>query len=125
MRPYVPGESLTGISVSETDTPELGGMIARNPDDHEDQWYVNHDYFEKNLVLDDIDPNIKAGLLTSFRILRYFEYAHLPDHLQEISKPFYDLAYKIAARPTQDFAEVAVALRKLRESKDCAVSAGV
>lgn len=125
MRPYIPGESLDGVSVSAEDTPELGGMIARNPDNHEDQWYVNHDYFEKNLVLDEIDPSVKEHLLNSFRILRYFEYSHLPQELQLISKPFYDLAYRIAGREATDFAEVAVALRKLRESKDCAVAAGL
>ncbi len=49
MRPYIPGEDLTGISVSQTDTPELGGMIARNPKDHNDQWYVAKKYFDDNL----------------------------------------------------------------------------
>ena len=51
MRPYVPGESMEGISVSATDTPELGGMIARNPKNHADQWYVAKKYFEENLEL--------------------------------------------------------------------------
>lgn len=51
MRPYVPGEDMTGISVSKEDIPELGGMIARNPDNHADQWYVAKTYFEKNFEL--------------------------------------------------------------------------
>ena len=51
MRPYIPGEDLGGISVSKEDTPEHGGMIARNPDNHADQWYVAKTYFEKNLEL--------------------------------------------------------------------------
>lgn len=47
MRPYIPGEDLTGVSVSVTDTPEAGGMIARgvNP---LDQWYVSETYFAAN-----------------------------------------------------------------------------
>jgi hypothetical protein len=49
MRPYVPGEDLSGISVSAEDKPESGGMIARNPDNHADQWYVAKAYFENNL----------------------------------------------------------------------------
>lgn len=49
MRPYIPGESLENISVSQTDTPEEGGMIARNPKNHDDQWYVAKKYFEENL----------------------------------------------------------------------------
>jgi hypothetical protein len=49
MRPYVPGEDLQGISVSGTDTPALGGMIARNPENHQDQWYVNAAYVAANM----------------------------------------------------------------------------
>ena len=51
MRPYVPGEDLTGISVNKEDSPELGGMIARNSNNHDDQWYVAKDFFDKNYVL--------------------------------------------------------------------------
>lgn len=48
MRPYVPGEDLTGISVSPNDDPPNDhGMIARNRDDHSDQWYVSREYFER------------------------------------------------------------------------------
>ena len=49
MRPYLPGEDLTGISVSKTDQPPVpGGMIARNPQNHADQWYVAPQYFQDN-----------------------------------------------------------------------------
>jgi hypothetical protein len=48
MRPYVPGESMDGISVSAADSPGEGGMIARNPKDHADQWYVAKQYFAEN-----------------------------------------------------------------------------
>lgn len=48
MRPYVPGEDLSGVSVNEQDTPELGGMIAVNADNPLDQWYVAKGFFEKN-----------------------------------------------------------------------------
>jgi len=49
MRPYVQGEDLASISVSDEDAPEEGGMIARNPDNHANQWYVAKEYFQKNL----------------------------------------------------------------------------
>ncbi len=50
MRPYVLGEDLTGVSVSATDDPPTDmGMIARNPKNHEDRWYVARKYFEDNL----------------------------------------------------------------------------
>jgi len=50
MRPYIPGEDLKaqGISVWDGDTPEVGGMIARNPKDPKDQWYVAKAFFEHN-----------------------------------------------------------------------------
>lgn len=49
IRPYVLGEDLTNISVSENDNPrEDLGVIARNPEDHNDQWYINRLYFENN-----------------------------------------------------------------------------
>jgi len=46
MREYIPGEDLTGISVNKEDAPEPGGMVARNSDNHEDQWYVARKFFE-------------------------------------------------------------------------------
>lgn len=49
MRPYVLWEDLTGISVSSQDDPPRDmGMIARNPKDEKDQWYVARKYFEDN-----------------------------------------------------------------------------
>ncbi len=50
MRPYVPGESMEGVSVSPEDTPELGGMIAVNPSNPSDKWYVAKNFFNKNYV---------------------------------------------------------------------------
>ena len=48
MRPFVPGEDLTGISVNKEDVPELGGMISRNANNSEDQWYVSKQFFSDN-----------------------------------------------------------------------------
>ncbi|MGN6212450.1 hypothetical protein [Parafilimonas sp.] len=49
MRPYIKGEDLTGVSVSKEDNPETDmGMIARNPKNYEDKWYVARKYFEDN-----------------------------------------------------------------------------
>lgn len=52
MKPYVLGEDLSNISISapDKDLPTLeGGYIARNPLNHEDQWYVAKKYFDENL----------------------------------------------------------------------------
>lgn len=51
MRAYIPGEDLTKISVSPEDDPESDcGMVARNPMNHKDQWYVARAYFEANFA---------------------------------------------------------------------------
>jgi hypothetical protein len=51
MRPYIPGEPLDNISVSEQDNPEKdGGMIARNPSNHNDKWFVAQKYFDDNYI---------------------------------------------------------------------------
>lgn len=50
MRPYIPGEDLINVSVSSEDDPENDlGMVARNPKNYNDQWYVARAYFEENL----------------------------------------------------------------------------
>lgn len=55
-------------------------------------------------------------------IMAYFEYEHLPRHLQPTSKLFYDLAHALDAS-LPSCAEKSVALRKLLEGKDAAVRA--
>lgn len=55
-------------------------------------------------------------------MLKWFEYAHLPPHLQETSKLFGELAYQIAETIAPG-PERTVAMRKLLEGKDAAVRA--
>lgn len=55
-------------------------------------------------------------------IMRWFEYAHLPAHLQEVSKDFAALADKIVTT-LDPGPERTTALRKLLEAKDAAVRA--
>lgn len=55
------------------------------------------------------------------QLLELFAYAHLPPHLQEISKPFHDLANEVAQHQTERGTEQTTCLRKLLEAKDCAV----
>jgi len=56
------------------------------------------------------------------RMLQFFAYQHLPEHLQAASKPFADLA-QIIVDTLPSNPERTVALRKLLEAKDCAVRA--
>jgi hypothetical protein len=65
MRPYVPGEDLSGVpgeppatsgrvSISDADiangSPKLGDMIARNPANHYDRWLVAAKFAEDNFT---------------------------------------------------------------------------
>lgn len=56
------------------------------------------------------------------RMLRWFKYDHLPAHLQDVSKPFGELAEKLVDKLSAG-PERTVALRKLLEAKDAAVRA--
>lgn len=55
-------------------------------------------------------------------IMQYFKYEHLPERLQEVSKPFGDMAANIVETIARN-PERTVALRKLLEAKDAAVRA--
>ncbi len=69
----------------------------------------------------EIDPK------SLYPILEYFEYKHLPPHLQKVSKCFHDIAHGMV----EDLAsprggpEISAGLRKLLEAKDCMVRAAV
>lgn len=54
------------------------------------------------------------------RIMQFFEYAHLPEHLKAVSQPFCELAGWIESNLPLN-PERTVALRKLLEAKDAAV----
>jgi len=55
-------------------------------------------------------------------ILVWFEYYHLPKHLQAVSKSFFELA-DLVCSTCEPGPERSVALRKLLEAKDAAVRA--
>jgi hypothetical protein len=57
-------------------------------------------------------------------LLQFFAYEHLPEHLRRVSQPFGELAHRIVEDLPRN-PERTVALRKLLESKDCAVRAAV
>lgn len=67
-------------------------------------------------------PDEVAELEKQEPLLQLFRYEHLPPHLQAASKPFGDLARQIV-RTTPNNRERSTCLRKLREAKDCGVTA--
>ena len=57
-------------------------------------------------------------------IMQFFDYAHLPEKLQTVSKQFCEAANWVEANLPKN-AERSTALRKLLEAKDCAVRAAL
>lgn len=55
--------------------------------------------------------------------LPFFAFEHLPERLQDVSRPFGELARKVASE--LEGPEAAACLRKLLEAKDCAVRAAL
>lgn len=66
----------------------------------------------------------EAGFPQDERMAKWFAFAHLPEHLQHVSRPFHDLGVLIT-RQVEPGPERTVALRKLLEAKDAAVRAVV
>ena len=62
--------------------------------------------------------------MSNNQIMKFFEYSHLPTHLQEVSKPIGDLAMELD-NSLPDGAEKSAGLRKLLEAKDCFVRARI
>lgn len=58
------------------------------------------------------------------RLMRWFEYSHLPEKMQQISKPICELALNLDAI-LEEGPEKTAGLRKLLEAKDCLVRAQI
>lgn len=58
------------------------------------------------------------------KLWKYFDYAHLPPHLQRVSR-HYAVMVDVLMGMLPDSPELTVAIRKLLESKDCAVRAAL
>ena len=72
----------------------------------------------------EMNPPTPVGMHpATAELLRYFEWEHLPEHLQAISRPCGELAAAMAK--TLSGPELTVGLRKLLEAKDCFVRAAL
>lgn len=56
--------------------------------------------------------------------IKFFEYKHLPEHLQAVSRPIGELAQYLEAE-IPDGPEKSAGMRKLLEAKDCFVRAAL
>jgi hypothetical protein len=71
LRQVIFGEDLIGVSISDPDKKLMQeqpnvfaqGYIARNPDNHNDMWYVSKEYYDKNLeeVKSESNENLNFG----------------------------------------------------------------
>lgn len=93
----------------ETKREVFDKLIAEQPHAHE---------FRIKAMTEPID----AAIAPRDRMLQFFAFAHLPAHLQAVSRPFCELADTVCATLPRN-PERTVALRKLLEAKDCAVRA--
>jgi hypothetical protein len=57
--------------------------------------------------------------------LQWLTFSHLPEALQDFSRPFYRTAVELITYVGTDSAELTTALNKLIEAKDSAVRAGI
>lgn len=67
-----------------------------------------------------IDPQQHSAVSS---ILRYFEFSHLPEEQQEISRAVHAVAHTMASKLSGP--ELTAGLRKLLEAKDCFVRASL
>lgn len=68
----------------------------------------------------EVETKDETRLLNQYPVLRFFEYRHLSDRLQETSAPFCRMAWKLARTLPHD-PETSKSLDKLLEAKDAAV----
>jgi hypothetical protein len=93
--------------------PQAGGYWVQYEDGYES--YSPAKAFEEGYAL------IAAMPAAAEHILQFFNYAHLPAHLAQVSSWFAEVGNQIMTLPRNP--ERTVALRKLLESKDAAVRA--
>jgi hypothetical protein len=77
----------------------------------------------KNLAEDELKKTLEGATTPMPEpILQYFEFSHLPAHLQVVSEPFHRMAHDIVSTVPR-CAERTAGLRKILEGKDCIVRA--
>jgi hypothetical protein len=81
-----------------------------------------HIHDTQSLFVEELQPGTAPAIDFAGEepILRFFAYAHLPETLREVSRPFAELANTLCLILSRG-PERSVALRKLLESKDAAV----
>lgn len=100
--------------VGSTSESETVSENVENVEYQSAQYVPNHELQPLTLT---VDKKIN-------HMMRYFDFKHLPTHLQPISEKFFDMATWLDLCLV-DGPEKTVAIRKLLEAKDCAVRANI
>ena len=110
-RHYVTTRKFTDLYL-DTFTDKVNGFIREAK---------NGSAFLMREAYEDQDLPMQTGINPP-NLMQFFEFEHLPPFLQAVSAPYSALANLIVGT-LEPGAETTVALRKLLESKDCAVRA--
>lgn len=112
-----------------------GGFVRWTPQGCEYQPQNKHEAFAQTMrpsgpynAVSELSEQGQEQHPAVMHYLALFQYEHLPEALQEASKPFCELAHAVATQnpPWIDLnIETEMCLRKLLEAKDCAVRAHV
>lgn len=105
-----------GWDIPKDEDPEKEGYLVEYPDSDGYQTWSPRGVFEASYFRIESDTSAEEPML------KFFGFEHLPEHLQKISKPFAMLVSQIVSIVPRN-PERTVAIRKLLESKDCAVRA--
>ena len=114
-------ETLEGVMTAKIDDFIIRGVKGEIYPCKPDIFAETYDAVGEDDETDEGDRPIPIG---NFPILSFFEYNHLPAHLQKISKPLCKIADDMASG-LHPSAELAAGLRKLLEAKDCFVRASI
>ena len=79
---------------------------------------------EQKCFIEEEDCHCFECLKSIYKAAQYFDYRHLPPHLQEVSKQFYNLMAWILMN-TPECEQRYLSILKLLETKDCAVRAAL
>lgn len=59
LKPWEEGDDMNGVTISaedaDTGSPKSGDFIARNPENHSDQWLIGATYFSDNFNSDPVE----------------------------------------------------------------------
>lgn len=123
---HATSEEMRNIQVGQEVVIRLGGLKFSGILEHLD---TNHYHFFASCWQVEPDHAVDPNRLEVFgtdkpEILKFFNYEHLPNHLQEVSRPLHGIAHHMASTLPPS-AELSAGLRKLLEAKDCFVRASL